>query len=256
MEYAEFVASKLRNVPPVAEKRAETPDWPLFPWQKALVDLALQRGRAAIFADTGTGKTRMELAWAHAVSIATGRPVLLLAPLAVGKQTVREAEKIGAHAVYRSTADEIAAADRIIVTNYERLHHFDAIRRVLGGIVLDESSILKALDGKTRKALTDLRGRDPLPAVRHGDTGTERLHRTRPARRIPRRPDVEGDARPVLHAGRQLDAELAAEGPRRTAVLALGGIVGHGDAQAVRYRLSRWRRAVRSAAAERAPSGG
>jgi DNA modification methylase len=154
MEYAEFVASKLRNVPPVAEKRAETPDWPLFPWQKALVDLALQRGRAAIFADTGTGKTRMELAWAHAVSIATGRPVLLLAPLAVGKQTVREAEKIGAHAVYRSTADEITAADRIIVTNYERLHHFDAIRRVLGGIVLDESSILKALDGKTRKALT------------------------------------------------------------------------------------------------------
>lgn len=155
MDYQEFVAGKLRHAPPVADKPALIPDWPLFPWQRALVDLALHRGRAAIFADTGTGKTRMELAWAHAVSIAMGQPVLLLAPLAVGKQTCREAESIGATANYRATADEIEMTDRIIVTNYERLHHFEPVRHTLGGIVLDESSILKGFDGKTRKALQD-----------------------------------------------------------------------------------------------------
>jgi DNA modification methylase len=157
MEYAEFVAGKLRASPPTAADTASAPDWPLFPWQRALTDLALSRGRAAIFADTGTGKTRMELAWAHAVSHATGKLVLLLAPLAVGKQTVREAEVIGggAEVRYLSSADEVKGTDRIIVTNYERLHLFEPLRPILGGIVLDESSILKSLDGKTRKALTD-----------------------------------------------------------------------------------------------------
>jgi DNA modification methylase len=157
MEYTEFVAGKLRAQPPTAAGLATLPDWPLFPWQRAITDLALTRGRAAIFADTGTGKTRMELAWAHAVSEATSKPVLLLAPLAVGKQTVREAQTIGAggEVRYLATADDVLAADRVIVTNYERLHHFEPLRPILGGIVLDESSILKALDGKTRRALTD-----------------------------------------------------------------------------------------------------
>jgi DNA modification methylase len=157
MDYSEFVATKLRTNPPTADGAAVIPDWPMFPWQRALVDLALHCGRAAIFADTGTGKTRMELAWAHAVSEATGKLVLLLAPLAVGKQTVREAESIGAGAEVRyvATADDLVATDRIVVTNYERLHHFEEMRPMLGGIVLDESSILKALDGKTRKQLTD-----------------------------------------------------------------------------------------------------
>jgi DNA modification methylase len=157
MDYAEFVAAKLRTNPPTADGATTLPDWPLFPWQQAMTDLALTRGRAAIFADTGTGKTRMELAWAHAVAKATGKLVLLLAPLAVGKQTVREAEAIGAggEVRYLATADDLIATDMIIVTNYERLHHFEQARPLLGGIVLDESSILKALDGKTRKALTD-----------------------------------------------------------------------------------------------------
>jgi DNA modification methylase len=157
MDYTEFVASKLRAQPPTAAGLATLPDWPLFPWQRAITDLALTRGRAAIFADTGTGKTRMELAWAHAVSEAAGKPVLLLAPLAVGKQTVREAQAIGAGSEvrYLATADDVLASDRVVVTNYERLHHFEPLRPILGGIVLDESSILKALDGKTRRALTD-----------------------------------------------------------------------------------------------------
>jgi DNA modification methylase len=157
MDYTEFVAGKLRAQPPTAAGLATLPDWPLFPWQRAITDLALTRGRAAIFADTGTGKTRMELAWAHAVSEAAGKPVLLLAPLAVGKQTVREAQAIGAGSEvrYLATADDVLASDRVVVTNYERLHHFEPLRPILGGIVLDESSILKALDGKTRRALTD-----------------------------------------------------------------------------------------------------
>jgi DNA modification methylase len=157
MDYQEFVGAKLRAAPPVADKATAAPEWPLFPWQRALTDLALGRGRAALFTDTGTGKTRMELAWAHAVSVAMGKPVLLLAPLAVGKQTCREAEAIGAamEARYTPDAEHVLAGDRIVVTNYERLHHFEPLRAKFGGIVLDESSILKSLDGKTRKALTE-----------------------------------------------------------------------------------------------------
>jgi hypothetical protein len=157
MDYQEFVGAKLRAAPPVADKATAAPEWPLFPWQRALTDLALGRGRAALFTDTGTGKTRMELAWAHAVSVAMGKPVLLLAPLAVGKQTCREAEAIGAamEARYTPDAEHVLAGDRIVVTNYERLHHFEPLREKFGGIVLDESSILKSLDGKTRKALTE-----------------------------------------------------------------------------------------------------
>jgi hypothetical protein len=157
MDYQEFVGAKLRATPPVADEATSAPEWPLFPWQRALTDLALRRGRAALFTDTGTGKTRMELAWAHAVSIATGKPVLLLAPLAVGKQTCREADAIGAgmEARYTPDAEHVLAGDRIVVTNYERLHHFEPLRSVFGGIVLDESSILKSLDGKTRKMLTE-----------------------------------------------------------------------------------------------------
>jgi DNA modification methylase len=148
--YAEYIAGKLVAAPPIAEREAVAPVWDLFPWQSFMVERALRRGRSALFADTGTGKTRMELAWSHAVAEASGGTVLLLAPLAVSAQIVREAKQIEADAEYLRTGFGFQSS--IVVTNYERLHNFDPDDFV--GIVLDESSILKSLDGKTRRDLT------------------------------------------------------------------------------------------------------
>jgi DNA modification methylase len=150
MSYEDFVAAKLRAAPPIAGREAVLPEWDLFPWQRDLAALALRRGRAALFTDTGTGKTRMELAWAKAVTEATGKPVLILTPLAVSRQMLRELVILGGEGRYCATGH---LEPGINVTNYERLQHFDPSE--LGGIALDESSILKALDGKTRKALTE-----------------------------------------------------------------------------------------------------
>jgi superfamily II DNA or RNA helicase len=119
----------------------------LFPFQADLVRWALRRGRAAIFADTGLGKSRMQLEWARAVS-AHGR-VLILAPLAVADQTVREGAAIGVEAVYARTD----TGAPITVTNYEMAEHFDAAAFV--GVVLDESSILKSFNGSTRNLLIE-----------------------------------------------------------------------------------------------------
>lgn len=107
----------------------------LFEFQSRIVDWALDKGRAAIFADTGLGKTLMQLAWAEQVRSNAG-PVLILTPLAVADQTTREARKFG------------VSLEGITITNYEKLHHYSPAK--FAGIVLDESSILKAFDGKTR----------------------------------------------------------------------------------------------------------
>lgn len=120
----------------------------LFPHQVDLTRWALRRGRAAIFADTGLGKTAMQLEWARHVA-KRGR-VLILTPLAVAQQTVREGERFGVEVVYRRKDD----GARILVTNYEMLHNFDP--GDFAGIVLDESSILKAFDGKTRRELIEV----------------------------------------------------------------------------------------------------
>lgn len=130
----------------------------LFPHQADIVRWALRRGRAAIFAGTGLGKTLMELAWAEQVAAETGRPVLILAPLAVAAQHVREAVRFGIAAVEATGPLDLMAGDgrapaRIAVTNYGKLDRFDLGR--FGGIVLDESSILKAHDGKTRSRLIE-----------------------------------------------------------------------------------------------------
>lgn len=129
----------------------------LFPFQVALTEWAIRKGRAAIFADCGLGKTFMQLVWAENVARKTGGRVLILTPLAVAFQTVREGEKIGVEVTHR--LEGIQAGDRIIVTNYERLHYFkpDDFR----GVVCDESSILKSYDGETRKAVTDFMRKRP-----------------------------------------------------------------------------------------------
>ena len=123
----------------------------LFPFQESLVEWSCRKGRAAIFADCGLGKTGMQLTWAENVARKSGGRVLILTPLAVAFQTVQEGEKFGVESIYRR--EGIQEADRIVVTNYERLHYFSPSD--FSGVVCDESSILKGFDGATRAAVTE-----------------------------------------------------------------------------------------------------
>jgi hypothetical protein len=124
----------------------------LFPFQQSIVDWAMHKGRAAIFADTGLGKTAMQLTWAENIVRKTNKRVLLLTPLAVADQTLREAAKFGIEAS-RSKTGILAGAAKIIVTNYESLHHFNPMDFI--GAVCDESSALKSFDGVRRRMVTD-----------------------------------------------------------------------------------------------------
>jgi len=120
----------------------------LFPFQRTLVQWALRKGRAALFADTGLGKSFMQLEWARL----TNKRTLILAPLSVAKQTVNEAKKIDVEVHYTRSGKDLA--EGINITNYEMLEHFNADD--FGAVVLDESSILKSLDGKTRSRLIEM----------------------------------------------------------------------------------------------------
>lgn len=131
------------------------PDF-LFPFQRALVEWAVRKGRAAIFADCGLGKTPMQLTWAQNVVERTCKPVLVLTPLSVGAQTVREANKFGIEA--KQSRDGTIAAP-ITVTNYQQLHKFDWQK--FSGVVCDESSILKSVSGTTRQQVTAFMRRIP-----------------------------------------------------------------------------------------------
>ena len=156
MDYNEFLGRKVTTAQPSGFDVAELGEH-LFPFQRDIVRWALRRGRAAIFAGTGLGKTRQQLTWADHVCRHTGGRALVLAPLAVAKQTIREAEAIGVRAAY-SRGEPVDAP--IVVANYEMLHAFDA--SAFSGIVLDESSILKAYDGKTRTQIVDTFARTPF----------------------------------------------------------------------------------------------
>lgn len=128
----------------------ETPADYLYDWQNHVVRWALKKGRAAIFADCGLGKTPMQLTWADHIARHTGKPVLILAPLAVSNQTKREGEKFGIDVSVCRDQSEVSG--RVNIANYEMLHHFDAAE--FGGLVLDESSILKNYDGTYRRLIT------------------------------------------------------------------------------------------------------
>lgn len=125
----------------------------LFPFQRDITRWALKKGRCAIFADTGLGKTLMQAEWARLVQQHTGKPTLILAPLSVARQTVREAAKLDVQIEYVRGMDAVGSAP-IYITNYEMVEHFDAA--AFGAVVLDESSILKNLDGKLRRLLTEM----------------------------------------------------------------------------------------------------
>lgn len=151
MQYGEFVKRKLSVVPPTGIAASIDLRGGLFPHQDALTQWAIKRGRSAIFADTGLGKMRMELAWADAVHRHTGGDIMIHTPLAVAQQIASEAQKMGISATVCREESDLRKG--INITNYDRLHKFDTARFV--GVVLDESGCIKHHDTKTFKALTD-----------------------------------------------------------------------------------------------------
>jgi superfamily II DNA or RNA helicase len=150
-DYDEFLSSKRIRIEPYPVKVAGGLHPILFSFQAAIVERALQLGRMAIFSDCGTGKTLMQLEWAHFVAQHTAKPVLILTPLAVAEQTRAECTKLRYDAVVAESQEGVR--DGITITNYQKLHKFDP--RAFGGIVLDESSILKSYDGKFRNRIID-----------------------------------------------------------------------------------------------------
>jgi hypothetical protein len=152
VSYQDFLRTKALVAPVAGFKLRRTIESPhLFPFQADLTTWALRRGRAALFADTGLGKSRMQLMWAAQVAKRTKGRIIIFAPLAVSEQTVEEGAAIGVPVVYaRSLAESDAP---ILITNYEMRDHFDPAAFV--GVVLDESSILKSSDGETRTAMID-----------------------------------------------------------------------------------------------------
>lgn len=149
-DYASFLDRKAQ----LGNKSGFTPLWMpdfLFDFQKHAATWAIEKGRGALFLDCGMGKTPIQLVWSENVVRKTNKPVLILAPLAVSAQTVREAEKFGIEAIV--SRDGLTHGKKIVVTNYERLHHFR--QSDFAGVVCDESSILKNFDGATKAAITE-----------------------------------------------------------------------------------------------------
>jgi len=156
--YLKFLESKkVRIVETGIEDKLVYNDM-LFPFQRFIVEKALRKGRYAIFADCGLGKTLMQLEWARHVYEHTGAPVLILCPLAVAGQTVKEGEKFGIP-VGRINRDSMVESG-IWITNYEQLENVDASR--FSGIVLDESSMLKNFEGKYKNLIIDTFAQTPF----------------------------------------------------------------------------------------------
>ena len=150
--YSDFLARKAIIDPPTGiDGKIDLPD-AMMPHQRDITEWSLRRGRAAIFAGTGLGKTFMELAWSDRVAEHTGKPVLIFAPLAVSAQHIREASKFGLSAAICPNQDAVGPHP-VAVTNYQKMDRFDLSQ--FGGVVLDESSILKNTDGKYRTRLIE-----------------------------------------------------------------------------------------------------
>jgi hypothetical protein len=153
--YSDFIASKRIDSKSYGFSVEESQLNPsLFDWQKRVVAWALQRGRAALFCDTGLGKTFQQLVFSEQVVKYTGGRVLIHAPVGVRQQTQREAEKFGINCEV-AVCDEMSdvPATGIAIINYEKIHKFDT--RHFVGVVLDESSILKSFTGKIKRSLCD-----------------------------------------------------------------------------------------------------
>lgn len=151
MSYIEFLESKRMYQKPCGFEPENLNPY-LFDFQKDIVAWACRKGRAAIFADCGMGKTIMQLSWAEQVYRYRGGAILIVAPLAVSAQTVREGRMFGIEVTKCRTSDDLK--DGINITNYEMLQHFEGID--FTAVVLDESSILKSYSGAIRNQIIDM----------------------------------------------------------------------------------------------------
>lgn len=150
MNYQDFLATKRLTAKSIGiEIDKNLINQTLFPFQRDLVYWAIRKGRAALFCDTGLGKTFMQIEWARLIS----QRCLIIAPLSVAQQTIREAAKLDVTVTYVRSQVQVTG-NGLYITNYEMIEHFDP--REFDAVVLDESSILKSLDGKTRQLLTDM----------------------------------------------------------------------------------------------------
>jgi len=155
MEYKEFLEQKQKkHIESGFEIEENNLNSNLFPFQKFIVKRALKAGKYAIFADCGLGKTLMQLEWAHQVYIHTNKPVLILAPLAVSSQTIKEGDKFNIKVCKYNGMES-----PIQITNYEQLENIDC--SIFSGVVLDESSILKNFEGTTKRIILDLFSQTP-----------------------------------------------------------------------------------------------
>ncbi len=153
--YAEFLERKAQMDGPGGFEPLWLPGF-LFGFQSFLTEWSIRQGRGALFEDCGAGKTVQELVWGQNVYKHTGKPVLLLTPLGVRGQIIEEAERFGIEAA--ASGDGSITAP-ITVANYERLHYFD--REKFAGVVCDESSVLKAFNGKRRAEVTGFMRQTP-----------------------------------------------------------------------------------------------
>jgi hypothetical protein len=149
MNYQDFINSKRHLLGEFGFEPNYYPDI-AFDFQRHIIEKAVRKGRIAVFADTGLGKTLIQLSIAKNIVNKTNKRVLILTPLAVGFQFVQEAEKLGIDDVYQTMKGELTG--KIIVCNYERLHYLDPKDFI--GCILDESSILKNFDGKIKNQIT------------------------------------------------------------------------------------------------------
>lgn len=159
IDYLEFLKSKKR----IISESGFIPkgmNGNIFEFQKFVITTALKKGRYAIFSGCGTGKTLMQLEWAWQVVKYTRQPVLILAPLAVSGQTILEGEKFGIGVEKLSCPIHKPFTERIFITNYEQLENIDP--SFFGGIVLDESSILKNFEGSIKKQIIDKFSKTPF----------------------------------------------------------------------------------------------
>lgn len=152
--YKEYLQKKILKAEPVGFEPVGPIHPMLFDWQKITVEHALRMGRYALFEERGLGKTLQQIEWAKHVQEYTKQPVLIVCPLAVARQTIREGQKIDVDIEYVRSMDDVKMSKTpIMIINYDMLKHIESDR--FGGIVLDESSILKSFQGKTKRFIVD-----------------------------------------------------------------------------------------------------
>lgn len=160
MNYETFLQEKVRLAPTLGFAPKLPINKKSKPFQRAIIDWAIRRGRAALFCDTGLGKTNMQLEWSKQIVAETGLPGLILAPLGVVSQTISESKKWGIKHVIANRGEIAPEPGQIHVSNYESMHKLNP--EAYGSIVLDESSILKNFMGKTKQRLVDAFSRTPF----------------------------------------------------------------------------------------------